>query len=96
LAIANRRKINSLATMIAPYPTYGEASKRAAGNFFTGKLFSPRTQKLVRLPAEILTSSQRIDLILSNFGKTASKSADFLRQSCTKICPAWRDVAKPA
>jgi pyruvate/2-oxoglutarate dehydrogenase complex dihydrolipoamide dehydrogenase (E3) component len=48
LAIANRRKINSLATMIAPYPTYGEASKRAAGNFFTAKLFSPRTQKLVR------------------------------------------------
>jgi pyruvate/2-oxoglutarate dehydrogenase complex dihydrolipoamide dehydrogenase (E3) component len=48
LAIANRRKIKSLATMIAPYPTYGEASKRAAGNFFTGKLFSPRTQKLVR------------------------------------------------
>jgi pyruvate/2-oxoglutarate dehydrogenase complex dihydrolipoamide dehydrogenase (E3) component len=48
LAIANRRKINSLATMIAPYPTYGEASKRAAGNFFTSKLFSPRTQKLVR------------------------------------------------
>ncbi|MDB4852836.1 FAD-dependent oxidoreductase [Alphaproteobacteria bacterium] len=48
LAIANRRKIYSLATMIAPYPTYGEASKRAAGNFFTAKLFSPRTQKLVR------------------------------------------------
>jgi len=48
LAIANRRKINSLATMIAPYPTYGEANKRAAGNFFTGKLFSQRTQKLVR------------------------------------------------
>jgi pyruvate/2-oxoglutarate dehydrogenase complex dihydrolipoamide dehydrogenase (E3) component len=48
LAIANRRKINSLATMIAPYPTYGEASKRAAGNFFTAKLFSPRTQKLAR------------------------------------------------
>ena len=48
LAIANRRKIYSLATMIAPYPTYGEASKRAASNFFTGKLFSPRTQKLVR------------------------------------------------
>ena len=33
LAIANRQKIASLATMIAPYPTYGEASKRAAGNF---------------------------------------------------------------
>ncbi len=48
LAIANRQKIASLATMIAPYPTYGEASKRAAGNFFTAKLFGKTTQKLVR------------------------------------------------
>ncbi len=49
LAIASRQKISSLATMIAPYPTYGEASKRAAGNFFTAKLFGKPTQKLVRL-----------------------------------------------
>ena len=48
LAIANRQKIANLATMIAPYPTYGEASKRAAGNFFTAKLFGKPTQKLVR------------------------------------------------
>ena len=48
LAISNRQKIASLATMIAPYPTYGEASKRAAGNFFTAKLFGKTTQKLVR------------------------------------------------
>ena len=49
LAIASRQKIASLATMIAPYPTYGEASKRAAGNFFTAKLFNKTIQKLVRL-----------------------------------------------
>ena len=48
LAIANKQKIASMATMIAPYPTYGEASKRAAGNFFTAKLFGKTTQKLVR------------------------------------------------
>jgi len=48
LAIANRQKIASLATMIAPYPTYGEASKRAAGSFFSAKLFGKTTQKLVR------------------------------------------------
>ena len=48
LAIANRQKIASLATMIAPYPTYGEASKRAAGNFFTAKLFGKTTQKFVQ------------------------------------------------
>ena len=48
LAIANRQKITSLATMIAPYPTYGEANKRAAGDFFTAKLFGKKTQKLVR------------------------------------------------
>ena len=48
LAIASKQKIASMATMIAPYPTYGEASKRAAGNFFTAKLFGKTTQKLVR------------------------------------------------
>jgi pyruvate/2-oxoglutarate dehydrogenase complex dihydrolipoamide dehydrogenase (E3) component len=48
LAITNKQKIASMATMIAPYPTYGEASKRAAGNFFTAKLFGKTTQKLVR------------------------------------------------
>jgi hypothetical protein len=34
--------------MIAPYPTLGEVSKRAAGSFFTPKLFSAATRKLVR------------------------------------------------
>jgi pyruvate/2-oxoglutarate dehydrogenase complex dihydrolipoamide dehydrogenase (E3) component len=49
LAIANGIKIGALAQFIAPYPTFGEASKRAAGAYYTPKLFSERTRKLVRL-----------------------------------------------
>jgi pyruvate/2-oxoglutarate dehydrogenase complex dihydrolipoamide dehydrogenase (E3) component len=49
LAIANGLKIGALAQFIAPYPTFGEASKRAAGAYYTPKLFSERTRKLVRL-----------------------------------------------
>ncbi len=48
LAIANNLKIGALATLIVPYPTLGEASKRAAGSFYTPKLFTKRTQRLVR------------------------------------------------
>ena len=51
LAIANRLKIGAMAGMIAPYPTLGEASKRAAASFFVPKLFSDRTKALVRLLA---------------------------------------------
>jgi hypothetical protein len=36
-----------MAAMIAPYPTLGEVSKRAAGSFYTASLFSERTKKLV-------------------------------------------------
>jgi pyruvate/2-oxoglutarate dehydrogenase complex dihydrolipoamide dehydrogenase (E3) component len=49
LAIGQRLKIKAMAEMIAPYPTLGEASKRAAGSFYLPKLFSPTTKKLVRL-----------------------------------------------
>jgi pyruvate/2-oxoglutarate dehydrogenase complex dihydrolipoamide dehydrogenase (E3) component len=48
LAIGQGLNIKAIAAMIAPYPTLGEVSKRAAGSFFTPKLFSPRTRKLVR------------------------------------------------
>ena len=41
--------IGALAMMVAPYPTRGEASKRAAGSFYTPLLFSKRTKRLVRL-----------------------------------------------
>jgi hypothetical protein len=35
--------------MIAPYPTLGEASKRAAGSYYTPVLFGQRTRKIMRL-----------------------------------------------
>jgi pyruvate/2-oxoglutarate dehydrogenase complex dihydrolipoamide dehydrogenase (E3) component len=49
LAISQGLNIKALANMIAPYPTLGEISKRAAGSFYTPKLFSKRTKRLVRL-----------------------------------------------
>ncbi|PSJ43466.1 dihydrolipoyl dehydrogenase family protein [Allosphingosinicella deserti] len=48
LAIGQGLNVKALAGMIAPYPTLGEISKRAAASFFTPKLFSSRTRKLVR------------------------------------------------
>ena len=47
-AIQNGFKIGRMAGYIAPYPTLGEVSKRAAGAYFTPALFSERTRKLVR------------------------------------------------
>jgi hypothetical protein len=37
-----------MAGIIAPYPTLGEVSKRAAGSYYTPSLFSERTRKIVR------------------------------------------------
>lgn len=47
LAMSQKIKIGGLATMIAPYPTLGEVSKRAAGSYYTPSLFSERTRKIV-------------------------------------------------
>ncbi len=49
LALSRRLKISALASFVPPYPTLGEASKRAAGSYFTDTLFGPRTRWLVRL-----------------------------------------------
>jgi pyruvate/2-oxoglutarate dehydrogenase complex dihydrolipoamide dehydrogenase (E3) component len=49
LAINRGLKVGALASMIAPYPTLGEVSKRAAGSFFAPKLFSERTRGIVGL-----------------------------------------------
>jgi pyruvate/2-oxoglutarate dehydrogenase complex dihydrolipoamide dehydrogenase (E3) component len=49
LAIARRWRISGLASFVPPYPTLGEASKRAAGSYFTETLFGPRTRWVVRL-----------------------------------------------
>lgn len=51
LAIQQGLKIGAIAGMIAPYPTLGEVSKRAAGSFYTPSLFSERTRKIVRFLA---------------------------------------------
>lgn len=48
LAISQGLKIGALAGMIAPYPTLGEAGKRAAGSFYTEKLFGAGTRRLVK------------------------------------------------
>ncbi len=49
LAIQSRLKIGAMAGFIAPYPTLGEISKRAAGSFYTPALFSERTRRIVRV-----------------------------------------------
>ncbi|MBN8631282.1 MAG: FAD-dependent oxidoreductase [Rhodobacterales bacterium] len=50
LAIAARLKLSAIAGMVQPYPTLGEVSKRAAGAYFSPKLFdNPALKRLVRL-----------------------------------------------
>lgn len=47
LAIANRLKMGQIAGMVAPYPTMAEISKRAAGAYFSPRLFDNPTVKRV-------------------------------------------------
>ena len=53
LAIDNKLTLRDVAGSVLPYPTRGEAGKRAAGAFFTPSLFSTRTRRLVRLLARL-------------------------------------------
>jgi pyruvate/2-oxoglutarate dehydrogenase complex dihydrolipoamide dehydrogenase (E3) component len=39
IVIANKLKIGAVAAMVAPYPTLGEINKRAAGQYYTPRLF---------------------------------------------------------
>jgi pyruvate/2-oxoglutarate dehydrogenase complex dihydrolipoamide dehydrogenase (E3) component len=48
LALQAGLKMSAMAGTIAPYPSWSEASKRVAGAFFTERLFSARTKKLVQ------------------------------------------------
>ena len=52
LAMSQKIKVGAVAQMIAPYPTLGEVSKRAAGSFYTPSLFSERTRKIVKFLAK--------------------------------------------
>jgi pyruvate/2-oxoglutarate dehydrogenase complex dihydrolipoamide dehydrogenase (E3) component len=50
LAIANGLKMSAIANMVAPYPTLGEINKRAAGAYFSPRLFdSPWVKRIVGL-----------------------------------------------
>ncbi|MEM9580907.1 MAG: FAD-dependent oxidoreductase [Pseudomonadota bacterium] len=49
LAIANKLKMSQISAMVAPYPSVFEVNKRAAGAYFTPRLFeSDRVKKVVR------------------------------------------------
>ncbi|WP_043917659.1 dihydrolipoyl dehydrogenase family protein [Jannaschia aquimarina] len=45
LVLANKMKISQVAAMVAPYPTLGEISKRAAGQYYVPRLFENETVK---------------------------------------------------
>lgn len=47
LAIANNLKMSQVAGMVAPYPTLGEVNKRAAGAYFSPRLFESDMVKRV-------------------------------------------------
>ena len=47
LALANSMKMSQIAAMVAPYPTIGEINKRAAGAYFTPRLFDSAAVKRV-------------------------------------------------
>ncbi len=50
LALANNLKMKHISAMVAPYPTLGELNKRAAGAYFTPRLFeSDGVKRIVRL-----------------------------------------------
>jgi pyruvate/2-oxoglutarate dehydrogenase complex dihydrolipoamide dehydrogenase (E3) component len=53
LPIARAMHIKHVAGLIAPYPTLGEAGKRAAGAYFTPSLFGDRVKMIVRLLAKL-------------------------------------------
>jgi pyruvate/2-oxoglutarate dehydrogenase complex dihydrolipoamide dehydrogenase (E3) component len=52
--IGRRLPMSALAGLVLPYPTLSEAGKRAAGEYFTPRLLSPATKRLIgwlkRLP----------------------------------------------
>ncbi len=55
LAIANNLKMSGIAGMVAPYPTIGEVNKRAAGAYFSPRLFeSDKVKTVVRLVQRFL------------------------------------------
>ncbi|TCO71545.1 dihydrolipoyl dehydrogenase family protein [Rhodovulum euryhalinum] len=55
LALANNLKMTHVANMVAPYPTLGEVNKRAAGAYFSPRLFeNPWVKRVVRVVQRLL------------------------------------------
>ncbi|MBL4870074.1 MAG: FAD-dependent oxidoreductase [Robiginitomaculum sp.] len=52
LAIANKLKIIAFTKMISPYPSRGEAVRRAASSWYTEAVFSPKSKTLAGLMAK--------------------------------------------
>jgi len=48
VAVDQKQKISKLASLVAPYPTLSEISKRVAGSYYIPSLFSEKTRKIVR------------------------------------------------
>ncbi|MDX6750382.1 FAD-dependent oxidoreductase [Geminicoccaceae bacterium 1502E] len=53
MAVGQGMRLKAMASVIAPYPTLSEVSKRAAGSFFAPTLYGPWTRRLVRLLAKL-------------------------------------------
>jgi pyruvate/2-oxoglutarate dehydrogenase complex dihydrolipoamide dehydrogenase (E3) component len=49
LAIQRGLTVGAIASMMVPYPVYGDINRQIAGQFYRPKLFHPRTRWLVRL-----------------------------------------------
>lgn len=49
LAMTRNLKLSAMAGPMLPYPTLSELGKRAAGQFYAARLFSPATRRLVRV-----------------------------------------------
>lgn len=55
LALANNMKMSQIAGMVSPYPTIGEVNKRAAGAYFSPRLFeSNLVKRVVRFVQRVL------------------------------------------
>jgi pyruvate/2-oxoglutarate dehydrogenase complex dihydrolipoamide dehydrogenase (E3) component len=54
LAISQKAKIGALASMIVPYPTLSDISKRTAGSYYTPTLYGPRTRRFVQFVQRFL------------------------------------------
>jgi pyruvate/2-oxoglutarate dehydrogenase complex dihydrolipoamide dehydrogenase (E3) component len=51
MAVGRREKLGTMAGLMAPYPTYSEIGKRAAGSYFAPALASPKVKRVVRFLA---------------------------------------------